>query len=108
MLIILAAATVATATPASKADAIADMPNLYRVPAGCENQRYRVVDKYGRPLTERLGELPRVNGAQLLVDRKIDGCRVVTLMGGARPPIADDPNPPPSQYRIQPLRPRSR
>ena len=108
MLVILAAATVASAQPAQAADPMANMPNLYRVPAGCENQRYHVVDKYGRPVTQRLGELPRVNGAQLLVDRKIDGCRVITVMGGARPPIADDPNPPPSQYRIQPLRPRSR
>lgn len=107
MLVILAAATVATAAPANRADAIADMPNVYQAPAHCRNQRYHVVDRFGRPVLLPLGSLPGPS-LQLLVDRKIDGCRVVTVARGSPPPAADQPDPPAKQYRIQPLRPRSR
>ena len=101
MLEILAAATVAAAGPPE----LERMPNLYQAPAHCRDQRYHVVDKYGRPILLPLGSLPRPS-LQLLVDRRIDGCRVITVARGSLPPIADQPNPPPSQYRMQPLQPR--
>jgi hypothetical protein len=92
--------------PVETQDSGSRMPNLYTQPAACKDQRYHVVDKYGRPVSRKLGELPRVNGAQLLVDRKVNGCRVITLMSGALAPAADDPNPPARRYRIEPLRPK--
>ena len=96
MLVLLAAATVATATPAAEST-----PNLYRVPPGCADARQRVVDRFGRPVPLWLNNLPRA-GAILLVDRKVDGCPVITVMRGA-PPAPDRPNPPPSAYKVLPL-----
>lgn len=77
------------------------MPNLYQVPARCRDVPYHVVDQYGRPLPIRLGDLPNAGALQLLVDRKIDGCRVITVKQGIV--ARDQPNPPPESYRIRPL-----
>jgi len=79
-LILAAGVTVATEAP---------MPNFYRAPANCREMSYRVVDRYGRPLPIRLADLPKA-GAQLLVDRRVDGCRVITVMG---PTARDQPKP---------------
>lgn len=100
MLVILAAATLAASAAQPAATAT---PNLYRVPAGCRAAPYHVVDKYGRPLPRRLGDLPTA-GPMLLVDRKVDGCPVITLMHGNTAP-RDQPDPPVSQHRFLPLRP---
>jgi hypothetical protein len=80
------------------------MPNLYQTPANCRAMRYHTVDRYGRPLPIQLRDLPKA-GAQLLVDRRIGGCRVITLMGRGAAPAPDQPNPPASQYRLMPLKP---
>lgn len=77
------------------------MRNLYQAPARCRDVPYRVVDQYGRPLPIRLGDLPAAGALQLLVDRKIDGCRVITVKQGVVD--RDQPNPPPESYRIRPL-----
>ena len=75
-------------------------PNLFREPAGCKDSPYRVVDRYGRPLPQKLGDLPR--GALVLaVERQIGGCQVITVGFGALAP--DQPNPSPEAYRIEPL-----
>ena len=96
MLVLLAAATVATAPPVAERT-----PNLYRVPAGCADARYRVVDRFGKPAPTRLSDLPRP-ATILLVDRRIDGCPVITVSRGAAP-APDQPNPPASAYRMHPL-----
>jgi hypothetical protein len=77
------------------------MPNLYQVPPQCQNVPYHVVDQYGRPLPIRLGDLPNAGALQLLVDRKIDGCRVITVKQGVV--ARDQPNPPAESYRVRPL-----
>ena len=77
------------------------MPNLYQIPAHCRDVPYHVVDQYGRPLPIRLGDLPNAGALQLLVDRKIDGCRVITVKQGVV--ARDQPNPPPESYRVRPL-----
>jgi len=99
MLVLLAAAVVAGLPTVERT------PNLYRVPAACKDAPYHVVDRYGRPLPTRLGDLPKA-GPMLLVDRRVDGCPVITMMRGATTAAPDQPNPPPSQYRVVPLRPR--
>ena len=101
MLALLAAAAIAAAAPQPGTERT---PNLYRVPAGCRDTPYRVVDRFGRPVTTRLGDLPGA-GAMLLVDRKVNGCPVITLMRGGTVGARDQPNPPASQYRVLPLRP---
>jgi hypothetical protein len=116
MLILLAAATVAAATPdvptlppmPDDFPAAMPMPNLYEqaVPAHCPNVRRRVVDRYGRPVPYRLGDLPAA-GPMLLVDRRINGCPVAVMMRGGPAP-RDNPNPPASAYRILPLQPDKR
>jgi hypothetical protein len=75
MLALLAAATVAASPPPTERT-----PNLYRVPAGCRSATHNVVDRYGRPLPIRLGDLPLAT-PQLLVDRRVGGCPVITVMG---------------------------
>src|SRR3982750_4317117 len=77
-------------------------PNLYRVPAGCRDARQNVVDRFGRPLPLRLGDLPAA-GPMLLVNRTVGGCPVIAMMRGAPPAAADEPNPPASAYRTLPL-----
>lgn len=79
------------------------MPNLYQVPARCRNLAYRVVDAEGRPVAKRLSDLPAPGGLQLLVDRRVEGCRVITLKYGTVAP--DQPNPPAEQYQVRPLSP---
>jgi hypothetical protein len=75
MLALLAAAAAIAAEPLKTERT----PNLYRVPPGCEDATRRVVDRFGRPVAHRLGDLPMAS-AQLLVDRRIDGCPVITVM----------------------------
>jgi hypothetical protein len=108
MLILLAAASVAAAPPVPVTRA-EHTPNVYTrsIPARCRDGRRNVVDRYGRPIARRLGELPAA-GPMLLVDRRIDGCPVITMMRGGPPPVADDPDPPPSAYRVMPLTPYKR
>jgi hypothetical protein len=104
ILIVLAAAAGLTVPLPPTAPRAEPMPNLYSSPAHCRDAPYHVVDRFGRPVTRRLGDLPDAT-AQLLVDRKVDGCRVVTVMrSGERAPV-DQPNPPASQYRMLPLKP---
>jgi hypothetical protein len=94
MIVALAAAatSLAIATPPTTERT----PNLYREPAGCENSPYKIVDRYGRPLPQKLGDLPR--GALILaVERTIGGCQVITVDRGTVAP--DTPNPPPQTYR---------
>jgi hypothetical protein len=79
----------------------ASMPNLYQVPARCRNLAYQVVDNQGRPVATRLADLPGPGGLQLLVDRKIEGCRVITVKYGTVEP--DQPNPQPNRYQVRPL-----
>lgn len=105
MLTLLAAATVAVAAPPAER-AATWTPNLYSksIPAHCRTGRQPVVDRYGRPITRRLGDLPAA-GPMLLVDRRISGCPVVTMMRGDTLVAPDDPNPPPSAYQVMPIRP---
>jgi hypothetical protein len=102
MLVLLAAAAIAatpTLPPTERT------PNLYRVPEACKDAPYKVVDRYGRPLPTRLGDLPKA-GPMLLVDRRVDGCPVITMMRGGTAAAPDQPNPPARQYRVVPVRPR--
>ena len=79
-------------------------PNLYQVSPRCRNLPYRVVDQEGRPVAKRLADLPGPGGLQLLVDRKVEGCRVITLKYGTVAP--DQPNPPADRYQVRPLQAR--
>ena len=101
MLVLLAAAAITAAPPVAERT-----PNLYRVPPGCPDARQRVVDRFGNPLPLRLGDLPAA-GPMLLVERRIDGCPVITMMNGAPRtvviPAPDRPNPPASAYKLRPL-----
>jgi hypothetical protein len=90
---------------ATPAQAMAPMPNHYTVPERCRNLPYQVVDEGGRPVAVKLGDLPRPGGLQLLVDRRIDGCRVITVKQGRVQ--RDEPDPPPERYRVMPLDGRS-
>ncbi len=107
MLILLAAVSVAAAPPSPPR--AGPTPNLYTrmIPAHSRDGRRNVVDRYGRPIARRLGDLPTA-GPMLLVDRRIDGCPVITMMRGGPPPVVDDPDPPPSHYRVMPLTPYKR
>jgi hypothetical protein len=112
LLILLAVATVAAAPdvptiPPMPADFdVSRTPNLYSrsIPAHCRVGRQQVVDRYGRPVTRRLVDLPGA-GPMLLVDRRINGCPVVTMMRGDTREAPDNPNPPPSAYQVMPIRP---
>jgi hypothetical protein len=75
-------------------------PNLYREAPGCKDAPYRVVDRFGRPVARKLGDLPAA-AVILAVERTIGGCQVVTVAYGAVNP--DQPNPPPQAYRAEPL-----
>jgi hypothetical protein len=100
MLALVLAAAAYTAQP----PVVERTPNLYRVPAGCRDARENVVDRSGRQVVRRLGDLPQAT-AQLLVDRRVNGCPVITVMGRGVMPAPDQPNPPASQYRVSPLKP---
>jgi len=75
---ITAAATIPSAPPPAK---VLPTPNLYREPARCKDAATKVVDRYGRPVTQKLGDLPP-GALQYAVDRSIDGCRVITVIFG--------------------------
>ncbi|MFL5295561.1 MAG: hypothetical protein ACJ798_04185 [Phenylobacterium sp.] len=75
-------------------------PNVYRVPERCKDSTYRVVDRYNRPLPQKLAELPK-GALMYAVDRRIDGCPVLVVVYGEAKP--DDPNPPPQSYRFAPV-----
>lgn len=75
-------------------------PNLYKVPERCKDSTYRVVDRYNRPLPQRLADLPK-GALMYAVDRRIDGCPVLVVVYGEAKP--DDPNPPPQSYRLAPV-----
>jgi hypothetical protein len=77
-------------------------PNLYRLPAACPDERRNIVDRYGRPAAVRLGDLPKPI-ALLAVERRIDGCPVITI-SRVLPPAVDDPNPPAGGDRLGPAR----
>jgi hypothetical protein len=91
----------ATPVAASAQKTASPMPNLYKVPERCRNLAYQVVDSQGRPVATRLADLPSAGGLQLLVDRKIGGCRVITVKYGTVAP--DQPNPPANRYQVRPL-----
>lgn len=66
-------------------------PNLYRVPEQCKGAPVKVQDRFGRPVAEKLADLPK--GALIYaVDRKVDGCPVLVVVYGT--PALDNPNPP--------------
>jgi hypothetical protein len=68
-------------------------PNLYRVPAGCADAAVKVVDRFGRPVAYKLGDLPK--GALIYaVDRRENGCPVLMVAYGT--PALDNPNPTPA------------
>jgi len=77
-------------------------PNLYKLPAQCRDSVVRVVDRYGRPLPQKLADLPK-GALMYAVDRQIDGCPVLVVVYGEAKP--DEPNPPPQAYRVAPARP---
>lgn len=112
LLILLAAATavavpdVPTIPPMPADYDVSRTPNLYSksIPAHCRAGRQQVVDRHGRPITRRLRDLPAA-GPMLLVDRRINGCPVVTMMRGDTRPAADNPDPPPSAYQVMPILP---
>jgi hypothetical protein len=67
-------------------------PNLYKVPEQCKGAPVKVQDRFGRPVAEKLGDLPK--GALIYaVDRRVDGCPVLVVVYGT--PALDNPNPPP-------------
>lgn len=67
-------------------------PNLYRVPERCNDATVKIVDRFGRPVAEKLGDLPK--GALIYaVDRRQDGCPVLMVAYGTA--ALDNPNPPP-------------
>ena len=57
------------------------MPNVYKQPAYCKDVPYQVVDRYGRPVAQKLGDLP-TGALMFAVDRSINGCRVITVISG--------------------------
>lgn len=99
--LLAAAAAAATATPAGMPSS--RMPNVYDVPAHCRDARQNVVDRYGRPVTIPLGQAAPA-AMMLAVDRRVNGCPVITV-GGRVQPAPDRPNPPDSAYRMLPLKP---
>jgi len=67
-------------------------PNLYRVPERCKDAPVKVVDRFGRPVAQKLGDLPK--GALIYaVDRRENGCPVLMVVYGT--PALDNPNPAP-------------
>jgi len=64
-------------------------PNVFKQPARCKDAAVKVVDRYGRPVTQKLGDLPP-GALQYAVDRSIDGCRVITVIYGTVLPDRSD------------------
>jgi hypothetical protein len=76
-------------------------PNLYRVPDSCKDAPVKVVDRYGRPVLQKLGNLPK-GALMYAVDRRLDGCPVLVVVYGV--PEFDNPNPPASGQSVTPAR----
>jgi len=77
--------------------------NLFSVPERCKDAPVKAVDRDGRPRPRKLTDLP--NGALLLaVDRKIDGCPVLTIVHGDVSPEPQGP----IILRAEPLAPQIR
>jgi len=94
--LLLAAQIAALAPPVAERT-----PNLYKVPERCKDAPTKVVDRYGRPVATKLGDLPK--GALIYsVNRTIEGCPVLVVVYGT--PALDNPNPPPSGS-VQPVAP---
>src|SRR6185312_16022925 len=74
-------ATPAAAPAVATQKGVLPTPNLYKQPARCKDATTKVVDRYGRPVTQKLGDLPP-GALQYAVDRSIDGCRVITVIFG--------------------------
>ncbi len=73
-------------------------PNLYSTPERCKDAPIKAVDKDGKPRPRKLTDLP--DGAlQLAVDRRIDGCPVLTIVYGN---VTPDDAPRPAFERIDP------
>jgi hypothetical protein len=102
MIALVLAAQVAAAPPGELPRTEAPMPNLYSAPARCKDVPYKVVDRFGRPVATRLGDLPR-GGLYYAVERRVNGCPVLVVVYGD--PARDDPNPPPSAHKVLPLAP---
>jgi hypothetical protein len=69
----------------------APMPNVYKVPEHCKDAPVKVQDRFGRPVAQKLADLPK--GALIYaVDRRVDGCPVLVVVYGV--PALDNPNPP--------------
>jgi hypothetical protein len=66
-------------------------PNLYRVPDRCKDAPVKVVDRFGRPVPQKLGDLPK-GALMYAVDTRVDGCPVLVVVYGT--PALDNPNPP--------------
>jgi hypothetical protein len=66
-------------------------PNLYRVPEHCKDAPVKVQDRFGRPVTQKLADLPK-GALMYAVDRRVDGCPVLVVVYGT--PALDNPNPP--------------
>jgi hypothetical protein len=64
-------------------------PNVFKQPAHCKDSTVKIVDRYGRPLTQKLGDLPP-GALQLAVDRSVNGCRVITVVRGTVIPDQSD------------------
>ncbi len=64
-------------------------PNAYKQPAHCKDATVKVVDRDGHAIPKKLSDLPP-GALQYAVDRKIDGCRVITVVYGNV--IPDDPD----------------
>jgi hypothetical protein len=85
--LILAAQVAAAAPPIAERT-----PNLYRVPERCKDAPVKVVDRFGRLVAQKLGDLPK--GALIYtVNRTIEGCPVLVVAYGT--PALDNPDPPP-------------
>ena len=77
------------------------MPNLYRPPERCKDATVKIVDRFGRPVAEKLGDLPQ--GALIYaVDRRQDGGPVLMVAYGTA--ALDNPNPPPAAKQATPAK----
>jgi len=77
-------------------------PNLFNPPERCRDAAVKAVDKDGRPRPRKLTDLPP-GALQLAVDRRIDGCPVLTIVYGD---VIPDPQGP-TVMRLEPLTPRA-
>jgi hypothetical protein len=97
--LLLAAQIAAVAPPIAERT-----PNLYKVPERCKDAPVKVVDRFGRPVAQKLGDLPK--GALIYaVNRSVEGCPVLVVVYGT--PALDNPNPP-APSAIEPISPAKR